>query len=500
MIPSAFYPQIMSLVAPNRGLEKGPSPEDMDGARFEVVRSLLSADTGGLPVFSRVLFIRHLFPLLAVLASHCEENKMTTYNLAVCIAGSLFRSEDVMADAKAQSGIRKFVEIGIERIEKLAPKLPLRRGGIANTSARKRANGSAETPGSRMMVIRKQVPKLMVPSWENPDNKLAVTRKQVPMTPTDGSFCQSPIGISPQDYLPMDGIKGPTENLRQSTLPIEGKPPTQVLTIERANTYESSAPPPPPAKLKQYQMEPQQARDADKPIAVLSPTPPAHHLMDGGLSQESGIRPVTPPKPTQNQMEIRQAQNHETQSPKSANLIQHQTEIQKTPQEPDQRPATLKKPIQHQVEAQILQESEMTEKPSPNLATTPVRQPRLETSVPDILPSSFSHSTLEAPQIFLRKNSVPTLPAIQTPLTTGSSNGTFNRPVLRRVASLNFPSSTVGSNSSAAGKNGEPGEKSDVFKKLKKKSSVRELSKLYEERVASVKVLAESRKSSTTGL
>ncbi|KAF8245549.1 Rho GTPase activation protein, partial [Wilcoxina mikolae CBS 423.85] len=179
MIPMEHYEQMQSLVATDPDPTRRPTEEEEKEVRFEVVRSLLTAETAGLPEYSRILFLRHLLPLLADISVHSAENKMDSTNLAVCVAGSLARSDDVAADARASAGIRKFVEIGIERIEELAPKLPLRRG-LADAGHRRSQVSlvSLESGGpARQPIARKLVPSLTMPRWENQGKETAIQRK-----------------------------------------------------------------------------------------------------------------------------------------------------------------------------------------------------------------------------------------------------------------------------------------------------------------------------------
>ncbi|KAK6358886.1 hypothetical protein TWF696_000066 [Orbilia brochopaga] len=81
--------------------------------------------TQSLPKVSCRLLLRHLLPLLALVASHSENNKMTASNLAICLAPSMLRSEDIMLDARlSRGGVGKLLECLIVNIEQFAPKMP----------------------------------------------------------------------------------------------------------------------------------------------------------------------------------------------------------------------------------------------------------------------------------------------------------------------------------------------------------------------------------------
>ncbi|KAA8910695.1 hypothetical protein FN846DRAFT_888236 [Sphaerosporella brunnea] len=164
MIPVECYEQMQSLVATETDPERAMPEEELKEVRFEVVRALLTNEVTTLPVHSRILFLRHLLPLLSEVAAHGKNNKMNATNLAVCVAASLARSNDMVADAKASAGIRKFVEIGIERIEELAPKLPLRRGGVPRhrTGSSISSIQSIARLSTQSAIIRKPVPSRMV--------------------------------------------------------------------------------------------------------------------------------------------------------------------------------------------------------------------------------------------------------------------------------------------------------------------------------------------------
>ena len=121
VIPADHYEQMLSLVAVDPDPARRAPEEVEREVRFEVVRALLTAPGAGagLPAYARRLLLHHLLPLLAAVTARCATNKMTAANLAVCVAGSLARSDDLAADARASAGIRMFVEIAIERFAEL---------------------------------------------------------------------------------------------------------------------------------------------------------------------------------------------------------------------------------------------------------------------------------------------------------------------------------------------------------------------------------------------
>jgi hypothetical protein len=244
MIPLDHYEQMQSLVATDPDPARRLTEEEENEVRFEVVRALLTAETAGLPEYSRILFLRHLLPLLADISAHCAENKMNPTNLAVCIAGSLARSDDVAADAKASAGIRKFVEIGIERIEELAPKLPLRRGladaGHKRSQVSLASLASIEPVGpGRQPIARKLVPSLTMPRWENQGKETAIQRKPLPSY-LDGAVQHSPVQMSPVDVSPLSlserEMRWPNVPHR---VPQGPRPPPLSSRNDRASTYDA---------------------------------------------------------------------------------------------------------------------------------------------------------------------------------------------------------------------------------------------------------------------
>ncbi|KAF2278042.1 uncharacterized protein EI97DRAFT_449424 [Westerdykella ornata] len=67
-----------------------------------------------LPAISREILVRHLLPLLSVVAARQEQNKMTAENLAVCFAPALLCGPDQLEDAKMSSIVRRILTQAIE--------------------------------------------------------------------------------------------------------------------------------------------------------------------------------------------------------------------------------------------------------------------------------------------------------------------------------------------------------------------------------------------------
>ncbi|KAJ9642299.1 hypothetical protein H2199_004679 [Coniosporium tulheliwenetii] len=83
---------------------------------FDSLRDLISpsSEWSCLPSLSREIMVRHLLPLLSIVASYEEHNKMTPENLAVCFAPALLCGPDQLEDAKTSSIIRRILTAAIE--------------------------------------------------------------------------------------------------------------------------------------------------------------------------------------------------------------------------------------------------------------------------------------------------------------------------------------------------------------------------------------------------
>lgn len=233
IFPYEYYGRLTSLTTE---MEE----KDEDGT-FSAVRTLLESEEKGLPKSSRVLLLKHLLPLLALVAQNSDVNKMTPLNLAICIAGSLVRSDDMVADAKASSGVRKFLEVAIERIEELAPKLPNRNscGGSYRSDMEQLGMGVGVNP---------PIPPTSPPSYNAGKQ---VQRKTVPGT--------TPSGVVPRKRVPVSGSSVDAQDLvdveasRAPTVPqpaILAPPPvahrrgsvSSFSTAMSASTAQSTAP------------------------------------------------------------------------------------------------------------------------------------------------------------------------------------------------------------------------------------------------------------------
>lgn len=207
IFPCEYYGRLTSLT--NEMEEKGE-----DGT-FSAVRTLLESEEKGLPKSSRVLLLKHLLPLLALVAQNSDVNKMTPLNLAVCIAGSLVRSDDMVADAKASSGVRKFLEVAIERIEELAPELPNRNscGGSYRSDMEQLGVGiDTPTPPTSPPSYNagKQIQRKTVPGTTPSAGADVVPRKRIPVSGSSVD-AQKPVDVeaSRAPAVPQPAILAP---------------------------------------------------------------------------------------------------------------------------------------------------------------------------------------------------------------------------------------------------------------------------------------------------
>ncbi|KAF1960316.1 hypothetical protein CC80DRAFT_404915 [Byssothecium circinans] len=90
------------------------NPDDLPG--LERLTELLSptSEWSLLPPVSREILIKHMLPLMSVVAAHQEQNKMSPENLAVCIAPALLHGPDQLEDAKMSSIVRRIMTEAID--------------------------------------------------------------------------------------------------------------------------------------------------------------------------------------------------------------------------------------------------------------------------------------------------------------------------------------------------------------------------------------------------
>ncbi|KAF2085913.1 hypothetical protein K490DRAFT_45374 [Saccharata proteae CBS 121410] len=87
-----------------------------DPPTLERLTDLISpkSEWSAIPVISRAIMIRHLLPMLSIVAMREEDNKMSPDNLAVCFAPTLVCGPDQLEDAKMSSIIRRILAAAIE--------------------------------------------------------------------------------------------------------------------------------------------------------------------------------------------------------------------------------------------------------------------------------------------------------------------------------------------------------------------------------------------------
>jgi hypothetical protein len=445
MIPVELYEQMQSLVALHPDPSKQPPEAEAAAVRFEVVRALLTGEVGGLPDYSRRLFLQHLFPLMKEVAAHQEENKMTITNLAVCIAGSLARSEDMVADARASGGIRKFVEIAIERINELAPGVQLKRSG---------AEPGHKRTASAIAAVRRTMPPLQT-RWEPPVRK-----------PAMGEVVEATSGELRRQSLP-NGSRRPPDMLRvspSSPLPVRKSSLTPVTTVFENTMLDSMVPPmpevpaltatpvgdrelpklPPKVPEKKFSIDrkpaPGEAPQQEKKPLPMLPVKKAAAAID----RKAAISPPIERKPSPSLI----AAAKPTVKPVAKPAAQSEAKTaSKTSAQPETK-AETKTEAKAEIKAEI--------KPTPPLPSA--RKPFERKPVPlplyalpstaSITPPKLRPTTAGAPSPALRDRIEPLL----RPSTSNSNLGSpaflspsFNRfggdkdkPVLRRVASASF--------------------------------------------------------------
>jgi len=438
MIPQECYEQMHSLVATESDPERMVSEEESAEVRFEVVRALLTSEATTLPLHSRILFLQHLLPLLADIAAHKADNKMDAANLAVCVAASMARSNDMIADAKASAGIRKFIEIGIQRIDELTPKQPLRRAAPYLEKRRSQPLALASlnltvdppTYHTQQPLVRKKVPS--PPSLrQRPDS--------VGSSVCDSFVQASPIENTLSRILPPNP---PKPEMRRGSAPHGPRPPpVSGIKTERSASYDAVSPMTPITppvllpKPAQYQGNTVQRKPVQLQVATPNPAQPlvSRNEPPGPTVPQHQASPVPliPRKQPQvdTTLPVPQKQQQPTLSP-----------ITPSRYEAYQPPAVLAKPISIPT---LPSGPALPPAPAPSSrpaytllparipTTTPTTRPKSE-YIP-FLPPVQPVPTPSVPPPNPRKLSNPA-----TFLSPSTTTGHFSRPVLRRVASANF--------------------------------------------------------------
>ncbi|KAF3929848.1 Myosin-IXa [Dactylella cylindrospora] len=242
---------------------------------ISAARNLLAQS---LPKVSSRLLLRHLLPLLALVASHSEKNKMTPTNLAICFAPSLVRSDDIMLDAKvARGGVAKFLECLIVNIEQFAPKMPDRQPKPAaltgdkyqSLNAIKRSMATASTTRKQMNAGPKM-------NGESPISKVA-DEDLLTSSPIQRQMSWTPIMQTLPSTSYSEPISRVTSNESTSSslmVPVSAPAPVPVSappTDLTAPVTNGGIPSPPPSPPKEPSL-PKSATSSPKP-APASPKP-----------------------------------------------------------------------------------------------------------------------------------------------------------------------------------------------------------------------------------
>lgn len=106
LFPRSSYPDIKAKFDRHNSLY---SVEELQ----ELVSPM--SDSSSLPANSRKILIRHLLPLLSIVAANEDQNKMSPDNLAVCFAPTLLCGDDPLEDAKMSSIVRKVLASAIQQ-------------------------------------------------------------------------------------------------------------------------------------------------------------------------------------------------------------------------------------------------------------------------------------------------------------------------------------------------------------------------------------------------
>ncbi|EKG21508.1 hypothetical protein MPH_01166 [Macrophomina phaseolina MS6] len=105
IFPQSSYREVRSLFG-------NPDEPPTRKALMELISP--KSEWSAIPVISREILVRHLLPLLSVVAAHQDDNKMTAENLAVCFAPTLVCGPDQIEDAKMSSVVRRILAEAID--------------------------------------------------------------------------------------------------------------------------------------------------------------------------------------------------------------------------------------------------------------------------------------------------------------------------------------------------------------------------------------------------
>ncbi|GME65367.1 hypothetical protein GTA08_BOTSDO01039 [Neofusicoccum parvum] len=105
LFPQASYRELRSLFG---------NPDDPPTLKSLTELISPKSEWSAIPALSREIMVRHLLPLLSIVAEHQGDNKMSAENLAVCFAPTLVCGPDQIEDAKMSSVIRRILAEAID--------------------------------------------------------------------------------------------------------------------------------------------------------------------------------------------------------------------------------------------------------------------------------------------------------------------------------------------------------------------------------------------------
>ncbi|KKY14513.1 putative rho-type gtpase activating protein rga7 [Diplodia seriata] len=105
IFPQSAYRELRSLFG---------DPDEPPSRKALVELISPKSEWSAIPAISREILVRHLLPLLSIVAAHQDYNKMSAENLAVCFAPTLVCGPDQIEDAKMSSVVRRIMTEAID--------------------------------------------------------------------------------------------------------------------------------------------------------------------------------------------------------------------------------------------------------------------------------------------------------------------------------------------------------------------------------------------------
>ncbi|EPS42336.1 hypothetical protein H072_3693 [Dactylellina haptotyla CBS 200.50] len=259
----------------------------------DVISDARNILTQSLPKVSCRLLLRHLLPLLALVASHSETNRMTPQNLAICFAPSMLRSEDIMLDAKmSRGGVAKLVECLITNIEQFAPKMPDRQPKPAALTGEKYQSLNAI---KRSMATASTTRKQMLPRVDSGSPTTAAQK----LANEDDLLASSPVQRQ-MSWAPI------TQTLTATRAGSASEPITRVTSEEVVPTLsmpsKPKTPEPRPVATTATTLAPAPTETASRVTNGGIPSPPPSPTKDAAVATTATTpsKPISPPKPRKN--------------------------------------------------------------------------------------------------------------------------------------------------------------------------------------------------------